>query len=156
MIIYGFLNPGGLPEGITLEQLKQPHPSVPRNPLIVYIFYLSGLIEEVGSGTGRIIRDMKFAKLPEPEFREEAGGFSVYLRKDIYTEEYLRNLGLNERQIKAIIHVKKEGKITNRDYQEINNCHRNTATRDLLELVAKKILKESGKKGAGAYYEIAR
>ena len=27
--------------------------------------------------------------------------------KDIYTEEYLRNLGLNERQIKAVVYAKK-------------------------------------------------
>lgn len=151
-----FFNIGGLPEGITLEQLKKPHSSVPRNPLIVHIFYLSGLIEEVGSGIGRIIQDLKFAKLPEPEFKEEMGGFSVYFRKDIYTEEYLRKLGLNERQVRAVIYMKEKGKITNREYQEINGCHRNTATQDLSDLVEKGILKESGKKGAGSYYEIAQ
>ncbi|MEM4314301.1 MAG: ATP-binding protein [Thermoplasmata archaeon] len=151
-----FFNIGGLPEGITLEQLKQLHSSVPRNPLIVHIFYLAGLIEEVGSGIGRILNDMKEAKLPEPEFKEEMGGFSVYFRKDIYNEEYLRKLGLNERQVRAVIYVKEKGKITNREYQEINGCHRNTATQDLSDLVEKGILKESGKKGAGAYYEIAQ
>ncbi|MCD6449027.1 MAG: putative DNA binding domain-containing protein [Thermotogaceae bacterium] len=33
-----FYNTGGLPEGITIKQLKEPHLSVPRNPLIVHIF----------------------------------------------------------------------------------------------------------------------
>jgi len=47
-----------LPEGITLDQLREPHPSVPRNPLIVHIFYLAGLIEEMGFGTGRIIETL--------------------------------------------------------------------------------------------------
>lgn len=150
-----FFNIGGLPEGITLKQLKQPHSSVPRNPLIVHIFYLSGLIEEVGSGIGRIIQDLKSQGLPEPEFKEEMGGFSVYFRKDIYTEEYLRKLGLNKRQIKAVFYVKEKRKITNKEYQKINNCFRNTATNDLKELVVKGILKESGKKGKGSYYEIA-
>jgi ATP-dependent DNA helicase RecG len=42
--------------------------------------------------------------------------------KDIYTEEYLRNLGLNERQIKAVVYAKKNGRITNKEYQKINNC----------------------------------
>lgn len=74
-----FFNIGGLPEGITLEQLKQPHSSVPRNPLIVHIFYLAGLIEEVGSGIGRILNDMKEAKLPEPEFQRRNGRiFSLF------------------------------------------------------------------------------
>jgi len=53
------------------------------------------------------------------------------------------------------MYVKEKRKITNREYQNINNCSRNTATNDLRVLVKKDILKESGKKGAGAYYIIA-
>jgi len=93
--------------------------------------------------------------LPEPEFKEEFGGFSVCFYKDIYTEEILRKMGLNERQIRAVIYVKEKGKITNRDYQELNTCSRNTATNDLRKLIQKEIIKESGKKGAGAFYVIA-
>ena len=99
---------------------------------------------------------MKKAKLPEPEFKEEMGGFSVYFRKDIYTEEYLRSLGLNERQIKAVMYVKEKGRITNKEYQEINTCSRNTATNDLKKLTQRKIFKETGKKGAGSYYTIVQ
>ena len=58
---------------------------------------------------------MKEAGLPEPEYKEELGGFSVYFYKDIYTEENLRGMGLNERQIKAVIYVKEKGKVTNRE-----------------------------------------
>jgi hypothetical protein len=36
-------------------------------------------------------------KFPEPEFREEAGGFRVVFLKDPFTPERLRALGLNER-----------------------------------------------------------
>lgn len=79
----------------------------------------------------------------------------VVFYKDIYTEENLRKMGLNERQIKAVLYVKEMGKITNKEYQRINVCSRNTATADLRGLVEKGILKESGKKGAGAYYVIA-
>ncbi|MDK2946691.1 MAG: ATP-dependent helicase RecG [Thermosipho sp. (in: thermotogales)] len=147
-----FYNIGGLPEGITLEQLERPHSSVPRNPLIVHIFYLAGFIEEMGSGTGRIIENMKKAELPEPEFREEMGGFSVYFRKDIYTEEYLKELGLNDRQIRAVIYVKKNGKITNKEYQELVNTTKRTATRDLKDLTVKKILEQIGETGKGTYY----
>lgn len=147
-----FYNIGGLPEGITLEQLEKPHSSVPRNPLIVHIFYLAGFIEEMGSGTGRIIENMKKAELPEPEFREEMGGFSVYFRKDIYTEEYLKELGLNDRQIRAVIYVKKNGKITNKEYQELVNTTKRTATRDLKDLTVKKILEQIGETGKGTYY----
>lgn len=151
-----FYNPGGLPEGITIEQLKKPHQSYLRNPLIAKVFYLAGFIEQYGSGTVRMVNWMKEAALPEPEYKEEMGGFSVYFHKDIYTEEYLRKKGLNERQIKAVMYVKEKGKITNKEYQKINICSRNTATNDLRILVEKEVLKESGKKGAGAYYVIAQ
>jgi len=43
----------------------------------VHTFYLAGFIEEMGSGIGRIMEAMKSAGLPEPEFKEEMGGFSV-------------------------------------------------------------------------------
>jgi len=41
------------------------------------------------------------AGVPEPQF-EEYRVFRVIFRGDIYTEEYLRNLGLNERQMKVM------------------------------------------------------
>ena len=151
-----FFNIGGLPEGIALEQLKKPHPSVPRNPLIVYVFYLAGLIEEVGSGIGRIMESIKHAELPEPEFKEEMGGFSVYFRKDIYTEEHLRNLGLTERQIKAVFYVKEKGRITNKEYQSISATSKRTASRDLKELINKGIFKQIGATGKGTYYVLSK
>ena len=38
----------------------------------------------------RVVEWMKEAGLPEPGYKEELGGFSVYFYKDIYTEENLR------------------------------------------------------------------
>ena len=58
-------------------------------------------------------------------------------RKNIYTEEYLRKLGLNGRQINAVAYVKEKGKITNKEYQELTNISRQTATIDLSEMVKK-------------------
>lgn len=146
-----FYNIGGLPEGITLEDLKKPHSSVPRNPLIVHIFYLAGLIEEVGSGIGRIMDSLKIQGLPEPEFKEEMGGFSVKFYKDIYTEENLRKMGLNERQIKAVKYIKENGKITNREYQEINAVSNKTAFLELSDLVKREILVNIGSGRTLAY-----
>jgi len=83
--------------------------------------------------------------LPEPEFEEEFGGISVYFRKDIYTEEYLRKLGLNERQIKAVMYVRERGKITNKEYQDINNVSNKTAYLELSNTVEMAIFKVEGK-----------
>jgi ATP-dependent DNA helicase RecG len=148
-------NHGGLPEGITLEELTKPHKSHPRNPLLVKVFYLAGLIEQYGSGTVRMTEWMKDAGLPEPEYKEEMGGFSVYFYKDIYTGENLRKMGLNDRQIKAILHVKEKGKITNREYREFTNLSDEGARLDLNLLVEKGILQPKGK-GRSTYYVLKR
>jgi ATP-dependent DNA helicase RecG len=61
---------------------------------------------------------------------------------------------LNGKQIKAVLYVKEKGKITNAEYQEINNVSKRTATNDLSELVEKyKLLNNTGF-GAGSYYEL--
>ena len=148
-------NEGTLPNDIKIADLKKSHPSRPRNELLADVFFKAGLIETWGRGTIKIANECKKAGLPEPEFKEEFGGFSVCFYKDIYTEEKLRKMGLNDRQIKAVKYVKERGKITNREYQELNKCSRNTVTNDLRKLIQKGIIKESGKKGAGAFYVIA-
>lgn len=91
--------------------------------------------------------------IPKPKYFYDMSGFWVEFRKDVFDMEYLKSLGLNERQIQAIKFVKVNGKITNSEYQANYGVARNTATRDLSELVAKGILKSSETKGAGSYYE---
>jgi ATP-dependent DNA helicase RecG len=123
-----------------------------KNPLIVHIFYLAGLIEEYGSGIGRIMNSLNNVNLPEPEFKEEFSGFSLYMRKDYYTEERLKEMGLNERQAKAIIYIKEKGKITNKEYQELNNIKKRQTSEDFAVLEDKGILEKIGTTGKGTYY----
>jgi ATP-dependent DNA helicase RecG len=77
----------------------------------------------------------------------------VIFNKDIYTLEYLKSLDLNDRQIKAILYTKENGKITNSEYQKINDIGKTTATEELTELVGKGFYKPTGK-GRGAKYEL--
>jgi len=137
-------SPGRLPQGITIEDLYKPHPSVLRNRGIAGVFYDIGLIEQWGSGIDRMREACLNAELPEPEFEEDLG-FRVTFRKDIYTEEFLRSLGLNERQIKAVMYVKEKGKITNREYQDLNGVSNKTAYLELKDIVEKGIFKGEGK-----------
>ncbi len=92
-----------------------------------------------------------FFGIPEPKF-EEHQGFRVVFRKDIYTEEYLQKLGLNERQIKAVMYVKQKGGITNREYREMFNIKNRMALIDLSDLCRKGILTRVGKTGRGTEY----
>ena len=70
-------------------------------------------------------------------------------------EPTLKKLGLNERQIKAVMYVKQKDKITNKEYQQINHTTRETSKRDLEVLVNKDVLKRRGK-GRNVYSELAQ
>jgi len=94
--------------------------------------------------------------LLEPEFEEGTNGLSATLCKGTFTEKMLRNEGLNERQIRAVMWVKEKGreKITNRNYQELNDISRQMATIDLTGLVNKNIFTRIGKAGRGIAYQL--
>ncbi len=149
-----FWNPGGLPIGLSEEDLYREHPSKPRNRLIAEVFHLAGYVEKWGSGTLRILRALEDAKLPRPEFKEAFGGFQVVFYRDWLTEERLRELGLNERQVRAVLYVKEKGSITNREYREMFRVSAVTAARDLKNLVEKGIFKKMGGTGRSVRYEL--
>ena len=149
-------NEGGLPEGITLQALKIEHTSKPRNLLIAEVCFKGGLIDAWGRGTITIIDECKEARLPEPELIERDGGFLVTLFKDRFSEEQLQQLGLNERQIKAVLYVKEKGKITNGGYQTINEVKKTVAAEELQDLTEKVILTRIGTTGRSIFYELAK
>ena len=147
-------NDGGLPESITLQQLTQSHSSHPRNPILAGACFLGGYIDSWGSGIMKIVNSCRAAGLPTPEMKEQECGFIVTLFKDRYTEEQLRQLGLNERQVRAVLYVKERGRITNREYQEINEgITDRTALRDLDSIVDSGIFLRMGDHKS-AYYEL--
>lgn len=143
-------SPGGLPVGITLEDLYKPHSSVLRNKKIAGIFYDIGLIEQWGSGIDKMRKTCLNAGLPEPVF-EEYQGFRVIFRKEILTEDYLRKIGLNERQIKAVTYVREKRRITNKEYRKLTGLSDEGARTDLNELVRKEIFQPKGS-GRSAHY----
>lgn len=147
-------NPGALPGTLTLDDLRDAHPSVPNNPLIAESLYLTRYIEKAGSGTERMIELCREAGLPEPNFELRAGSFVITLWRDWLTDEVLAGLGLNERQVQAVTHVKRLGKISNADYQQLAGTTRKTAARDLDGLVVKDVLRRVGEK-RGSHYVLA-
>ncbi len=150
-------NPGGLPEGIRIGQLREPeHPSVPRNPLLSRTFYYAGLIEHWGTGTTRILELCKAQGLPEPEFVEQSGSFKVVFLKDPYTPERLYKLGLNERQIQIITVLRSMGSASLGElHRHFSGISTKTVQRDLQALVEKGLVKASGEK-KGRRYGLAR
>ena len=147
-------NPGRLPDTLTLDSLRSDHPSVPHNPLIAEPLYLTRYIERVGSGTQTMIGLCKGAGLPEPQFEQRDGFFVVTFWRDWLTSEVIAKLGLNDRQLQAVAHVKKTGRIANSEYQQLTGASRKTAARDLDDLVVKAVLLRIGER-RGSHYVLA-
>ena len=151
---FSIWNDGSLPEGITEEDLKKVHRSKPRSPLIADVCFRGGYIDSWGRGTIKIIEACRDAELPEPILKEEQGGFLSKILKDRFTVDQLKKLGLNGRQLEAVEYVKRNGKITNSDYQKLSQVSERTAPRDLDELNEKNVFQKNGEK-KGTYYKLS-
>lgn len=147
-------NSGSLPTELTVEDLKKPHTSYPANPLLANVLYLGDYIQKVGSGTLEMVKQCKAHGIPEPQFVLKRNiEFRTILPRDVLTQSVLEKMALNERQVKAIIHVKASLRITNTDYQQLTGATRKTAARDLDDLVKKGLLMRKGAR-RGVHYVI--
>lgn len=145
-------SPGLIYGGLTIAQIKKEMVSERRNELIAELLHRVHFIEKWGRGIKLIL-----SKEPDTDFKEVGTHFiTVFKRKGGAKSEGVTNgvrEGLNERQKKALGHIRKDGKITNKEYQNINKVHRNTATNDLEAMVKSGILKRSGI-GRGSLYKL--
>jgi ATP-dependent DNA helicase RecG len=148
-------NPGGLPEGLTPADLRREgHISKPRNPLLAQAFYYAGLVERWGTGTTRVIAACQASGLPEPDFIEEGGGFKVILRQNRFTGEWLTSQGLNDRQIRVLLHLQETGSVSSTAYQRLAGASKRTAARDIENLIDRGFLRRIGQRGPGTYYAL--
>lgn len=148
-------NPGTLPASLTTESLRHPHGSIPRNHRLCEVLFLARYIEKYGTGTLMMIRESLAHNLPEPDFAQRGGEFTVALWRDWLTTEVLATLGLNDRQIRAMAFLKSTARITNADYQTVTGATRPTAKRDLEDLVKKRVVEPMGS-GRGSYYALRK
>jgi ATP-dependent DNA helicase RecG len=151
-------SPGRLPGHVTLENIVQERFS--RNETLVQVLADMGLIERLGYGIDRMLRQMAEAGLPPPSFRETAAGFLVVLQGQGYDEaaasgidtRELARQGLNERQIAAIVYLTEQRRISNGDLQELHpSVSAETIRRDLADLVERGLLLKVGEKRATYY-----
>jgi ATP-dependent DNA helicase RecG len=146
-------NPGTLIPPLTPESLRRPHGSIARNPRICEALFLARYIEKYGTGTLMMIRESLAHALPEPDFVQRGGEFTITVWRDWLTPKVIAELDINHRQVQAVAHVRKVGRITNSEYQQLTGATRKTAARDLDSLVAKNIFIRVGEK-RGSYYAL--
>ena len=109
-------NPGGLISGIPKNEFGRR--SLSRNPLIFGLFERIRMVEQVGSGIGRMRDLMIEANLTEPEFNTE-GIFSVTVRRPFDFNKWVDNLTKNRVTIITSIH--NNSKVTKKELEVIAN-----------------------------------
>ncbi len=147
------LNPGGLPDELTIDDLVKTHLSVPVNPFLARPFYLAGYINQLGYGTQNVVKWCRKAGLPDPKFDQAKNRFQVTIWRNWLTDDRMKGMNLNERQVKAVQFLKSDFRITNTEYQKLTGVSRATTKRDLDEMVKLGLLKLEGA-GRSAYYRL--
>ena len=130
-----------------------------RNPLLVDLFTRIHFGEKMGTGLYRMrnICKKKNAPYPKVEFNENYFYITFTPSKEYLKmakkEKIIELSRLNDRQIKGLEFLKKEGRITTKEYIKVTGAIRRTAIRDLNDMVNKKILKiVGGQVGKQRYY----
>jgi ATP-dependent DNA helicase RecG len=149
-------NPGELPHGLTPEKLREPHGPMPRNPLLAEPLYRVEFVEKAGTGTTDMIADCRAAGLPEPIFEQNGTHFVTTIWRDWLTDAVMDELGLNERQKKALRKAKDFGAIDNRMLRNEMAVSESTALRELRKLADIGMLERIGETGRSTHYRVAR
>lgn len=124
------INSGELPHFLTDSKLKKSHQSIPPNPSITHIVFLSGMIEKVGRGTILINEQFTNEGLPAPHWESNHG----FTKLTLYGDS--KEISLNERMIEFLIAFK-EKVISRQDYENFfeGTIAEKTARNDLSKLV---------------------
>ncbi|BCX04960.1 MAG: transcriptional regulator [Candidatus Roseilinea sp.] len=145
-------SPGRLPGHITLKNLLRERYS--RNEAIVQVLADMGFIERLGYGIDRMVRAMKEADQPPPAFEETDAGFAVTLYAKSAAPSALPapQTAQQQRWQKMLAYLKANGRITNRDYQELcPDVNPETLRRDFVDMVERGLILRIGDK-RGTYY----
>ena len=148
-----FANPGR--SLIPLEKLELAHPQS-RNPLLMSYLRDLEITEHRGRGIRTIINSLKEAGLAAPTFEHRHDWFVATLYSSAFIKDkdqdwlkHFQQYGLNERQLKALVHIKHNTLgINNVEYREINNMTEvgddRRAKNELVRLVKFGIIKKVG------------
>lgn len=146
-----WMNPGGLPEGVTIEQLLNVQRS--RNPVLFTILYESGLIEGVGQGLDTVVSILDRERMQPAQFEDINHAFfvvRVYGRpfEALYERDLYAQLSDRQRKILAI--VRQRGEVSSVDIVSMLNSQGagaayRSVVRDLGELQSMGLILASGR-----------
>jgi ATP-dependent DNA helicase RecG len=145
------VNPGKFPEGTSPENPRH----IPVNPVLCQLIYDVGLIEKYGTGIYMMRETCRDYGTSEPEYELSEREIGLTFRSSgkaiIMSEIEKTGVKLNDRQKKAFKHILGEGRISTKDYCELNNVVPNTAYRDLNEMMQMGLIRRVDK-GRSTHY----
>jgi ATP-dependent DNA helicase RecG len=141
-------NPGQLPEGWTIDDLEKKHESHPANPDIARVFYLRGLMEQLGMGTQKLITACKELGARAPVWSTERGTVSLTLFA-APTSKAVEQLTNRQERFLGTTKAGDEFKVM--DYVDAVKVSERQARRDLTDLENLGLVKRHGKGPATSY-----
>ncbi len=146
-------SPGSLPSELSKELFGTI--SVQRNPIIYPFLRDLRYVEGLGTGIPRIKSEMKRAGLAEPEFLINENFIRVTLFNSnsgiAGTLSIEIQSSLNDRQIKALEHLREKEKLKAKTYSEINKVSYATAVNEINTLISLGLIEKVGAY-RGVYY----
>lgn len=151
-------SPGRLPGPVTVDNILTEQ--FLRNPAIARVLTDLGMMGRLGDGLDRMAALMEDAHLPPPAVAETRAGFVLTLHGPSGLSlgelpadpQALARLGLNERQVQALLYAGEKGRIAGRELQDIcPEVSGETLRRDLAELVSRGLLLKVGERRTTYY-----
>lgn len=140
-----FVSVGGLPTGITLDDILLGL-SVCRNPKLAAIFYRLQLIEAYGTGMPKIMRAYAGSGL-EPKIEVTNNAFKITLPNR--NADRIGNSSSSEQKVMNLI--TKKDSVTRRDVEQLLNVSQTTANRILKHMAAQGLVYQDGNGRNTAY-----
>jgi predicted HTH transcriptional regulator len=147
-----WISPGGLPPGVTVENILYAQSS--RNPAILSVLYDAKLVEEFGQGLDTVVAILRREGLQPPKF-EDVGTFFVATvagrpAEALYSGAYAQ---LTERQRRILAFIRMQGETTPRDLATLfdQQVTIRSLQRDLRELLEANMIIDEGKGRAVRY-----
>ena len=151
-------NPGGLYGNVTEERLEVEQST--RNRLLMRLMEDVQLVENRGSGIRVMLDAMRRANLEPPRFDDKRSSFWVIFRNHTLMSPqaiaWLNQFAaqpINDHQRLALVYLRLNDQITNRDYQRLNHVDSVTANRELRGLVQAELIEQHSTR-RWAYYTL--
>jgi ATP-dependent DNA helicase RecG len=142
-----FFNPGGLYDGLTVEQLlTSNYVSKTRNKLIALMFKECGVIEKYGSGINRIKKLCIEHNIIEPKFEEMQKGLRVILYKQNITTQEIKKISTKEKILTAL---KKDSSLTRGELAKLTYVSPDAIKQHLAKLKENGVIKRVGSTKSG-------